>query len=954
MLIDSGCSLTLIGETLVRGEKRMSEPISLRTVAGGSVDSDSFVWLRSVESHDGYPIGSIKAHVVKGLPLGVDLIIGMDVISRVGLSIKDDGKTVHLGMTGAIEPNTSLKTVEDCDFQAKFDGSDWTVKWHWKDTGSKKERVASSVNFVKKEDEQSCDEEIREWIREGILVKYDQEEHGQIKHVLPVIAVRQIKGGVTKTRPVLDYRIINENIESHPGGAMPTCADRLREWRQNGSQCGLVDLRRAYLQIHIDRDLWTSQTIHWQGETYLLTRLGFGLASAPKIMTKIVSCVLQENEKIEQGVSSYIDDLYVNEEIVPIETVVDHLKKWGLKSKPPERLGSSESVRVLGLSVDQFYRWRRDGALPIVSGERLTRRETHKILGEWLGHFPVAGWMRVVAAYVQRTTAKNQTGWDDQVSDEVMEMMKDTDRRLRSHDPAQGCWIVHPTAPITIWADASSLAFGVALEIDGNIVEDASWLRPKEDSAHINICELDAVIRGLNLALRWKRKEIEIRTDSSSVFGWLNAIVTKTQNVKTRSLYEVLIRRRLNIIDEIIDGEGLSVVVKWVRSENNKADCLTRVPAAWLRRRPKVLSAAVIALEEDVKTIHEISHFGVAKTLTLARERLGNVSEGLVKKVISQCDACARIDPAPRFQWNKGSLGTERTWQRLAVDITHVNHVPYLSIIDTASKFTIWRRLSDESSREVVKNLTQVIAEFGPPESIMSDNGTVFRSREYETLLKSWQISQTLSCAFRPQGNAIVERIHRTVKRAVKRSGRTVEETVFWVNNTCTGTTENDDISPYEYVFSARARKPGINDQRVETFRPSQDKVKTISSREEDPRCEENPYLVGDRVYLRRPTGRCDDEWSGPEIVTEVRSNVSVVLNNDGISRHISHLRLVPAFRSTDFLSNDTMNSENARARVEISSSSETDCETESDSESVLRRSSRIRHAPVKFGYEGF
>lgn len=51
-------------------------------------------------------------------------------------------------------------------------------------------------------------------------------------------------------------------------------------------------------------------------------------------------------------------------------------------------------------------------------------------------------------------------------------------------------------------------ALGAAVKTEGCITEDISWLR-KGDSSHINMAELDAVIKGFNLALL---------TDSSPVF----------------------------------------------------------------------------------------------------------------------------------------------------------------------------------------------------------------------------------------------------------------------------------------------------------------------------------------------------------------------------------------------------------------------------------------------------
>ena len=46
---------------------------------------------------------------------------------------------------------------------------------------------------------------------------------------------------------------------------------------------------------------------------------------------------------------------------------------------------------------------------------------------------------------------------------------------------------------------ASSIPLGVATEINRSAVEDASWMR-REESNHVNIAELDAVIKVLNLA----------------------------------------------------------------------------------------------------------------------------------------------------------------------------------------------------------------------------------------------------------------------------------------------------------------------------------------------------------------------------------------------------------------------------------------------------------------------
>ena len=109
---------------------------------------------------------------------------------------------------------------------------------------------------------------------------------------------------------------------------------------------------------------------------------------------------------------------------------------------------------------------------------------------------------------------------------------------------------------LKICTDASNLAVGVVLEVEGHALEDASWLRAKDSAAHINLSELDAVIRGLNLAMKWG-KFFEIMCHSAVVRclvnGWLKSVIHHTHTVKTRALAEILIRRRLDTLKEMIE-----------------------------------------------------------------------------------------------------------------------------------------------------------------------------------------------------------------------------------------------------------------------------------------------------------------------------------------------------------------------------------------------------------------
>lgn len=91
-----------------------------------------------------------------------------------------------------------------------------------------------------------------------------------------------------------------------------------------------------------------------------------------------------------------------------------------------------------------------------------------------------------------------------------------------------------------VWVDSSSLALGVAIEADRHIIKDASWLL-KDDSCHINMAELDAVIKELNLTLSWKVKKVELSTDSSTVHCWISDGLSGGSRLKTKAASEMLI-----------------------------------------------------------------------------------------------------------------------------------------------------------------------------------------------------------------------------------------------------------------------------------------------------------------------------------------------------------------------------------------------------------------------------
>ena len=187
--------------------------------------------------------------------------------------------------------------------------------------------------------------------------------------------------------------------------------------------------------------------------------------------------------------------------------------------------------------------------------------------GKLIGHLPVCGWLRVATAFMKRRVNSSTSTWDEEIHDESLRaMLEDTVRRVKQNDPSKGRWDV-AGEEATVWVDASSLALGIVIEVDGHVVEDASWLRPEDSSSHINMAELDAVIKGVNAALAWKLKKLHVRTDSLTVYYWISNALSGKVRLKTKASSEMLIRRRVDMIKALVDECGLTLDIELVRSE---------------------------------------------------------------------------------------------------------------------------------------------------------------------------------------------------------------------------------------------------------------------------------------------------------------------------------------------------------------------------------------------------
>ena len=161
--------------------------------------------------------------------------------------------------------------------------------------------------------------------------------------------------------------------------------------------------------------------------------------------------------------------------------------------------------------------------------------------GKLVGHYPIVGWPQNACSFIKRQTSTNQ--WEDRIDQVVLCMIQEVIAKVRKEDSGEREWNIRMSQEGVIWGDASSLALGALLEIGGVTAEDAAWLQKKDDSTHINVAELDAMMKGINLALKWRLQAVEIRTDSATVASWIKSEVSGgDKRIRTKRGTKMLIK----------------------------------------------------------------------------------------------------------------------------------------------------------------------------------------------------------------------------------------------------------------------------------------------------------------------------------------------------------------------------------------------------------------------------
>ena len=287
------------------------------------------------------------------------------------------------------------------------------------------------------------------------------------------------------------------------------------------------------------------------------------------------------------------------------------------------------------------------------------------------------------------------------------------------------------------------------------------------------------------------------------------------------------------------------------------------------------------------------SHPGIVRMKGLARSYvwwpgMDADLETKVKGCIT-CQQHQRMPPtSPLHPWEWPS----RPWSRIHVDYAG----PFLGkmflvIVDAHSKWLEAHIVGTASSQATIEKLRSTFATHGIPDTVVSDNGSVFTSLEFEDFITKNGIRHARSAPYHPASNGLAERAVQTLKNGLKKMSEGSLETrlsrvLFQYRITPHSTTGQ---SPAEMLMGRRLHShlDHLHPDVAKQVRRSQERQKTAH----DKAAKSRTFATGDAVWARN-YGQ-GTKWLSGSIVRLFGSHSLVIRLEDGqeVRKHVDQVR---------------------------------------------------------------
>lgn len=352
--------------------------------------------------------------------------------------------------------------------------------------------------------------------------------------------------------------------------------------------------------------------------------------------------------------------------------------------------------------------------------------------------------------------------------------------------------------------------------------------------------------------------------------------------------------------------------------------------------------AEILTLRKDIEEVLRAyhsgplgGHRGFHGTLqTIRRHFKWNGMGKQIKDYVRNCQSCQKNKSTRNLKEPMVITDTPfRPFDKVYLDMVGplpltINGNKYiLSFQDDFSKYFVCSPMADAEAETAARVFFEnIIAKFGVPRILVTDNGTNFTAKMFQETCKLLGIKRLTTTPYHPQANGSLERSHRPLTEflrcLVNQDGTNWDEflahAMFVYNNTTHVTTKQ---SPNKTLYGFDLEIPtnlqrhpaplyNIDDfnkrlkfeiQRMnEAVRENHKAAKERAKERYDEKSKHKSFNVGDKVWLKNQTkkNKFATLWEGPFVVKHIPSEVNVTLSIRGKNKNF-HNNLVKPYNMT-------------------------------------------------------
>jgi len=331
--------------------------------------------------------------------------------------------------------------------------------------------------------------------------------------------------------------------------------------------------------------------------------------------------------------------------------------------------------------------------------------------------------------------------------------------------------------------------------------------------------------------------------------------------------------------------------------------------------------------------LHE-GHFGIVKMKNLSRSYcwwLGIDKD--IEKLVKNCKACNTFSNNPKIEIKHRWESATEPFQRVHIDFAGpFMGCNFLVLVDAHTKWPEVHLMKNINSESTVEKCREIFTTFGLPQTLVTDNGRTFISKEFQAFLKRNGIFHKCTAPYNPATNGLAERFVQTLKQGLRKLNTTEQNVKLNVQKVLFNYRllphQETGKSPAELMFG-RKLKSRLNllfprtEKKIEN-----DNMKNMKTTQ---------FEVGESVAVREYLDK-NVKWRFGKIIEKLgKLHYRIKLNDGRIwKRHVNQMRAIGSALTERTLTqmldygdpNINVNVE-ANVRGEVRASTSTDLERE-------------------------